>query len=312
MKNPFLFIFCFFLLSFSYSKAETWDEPWQKEIIQKSDYFVLGKVTEVNDHSLKIQIIKNIGKSKIENEIIIDDFFMLHLTSSSGHGVHFEFENGETAYFFLQKNKNGNYSLPTPTSGFALVDEENNVSATYRHSYHQALISQEIYEFTYLNIWHYYKKKKYKKNKISEFIKAQLEIEPAGFEDDEINQFFLQHVALETAYLLNLSPDFNLVMKFANSDNYHSRISAIQLLGIYNSTQSKEFLFSTLNNDKFTDFEKVIAIWALKKTDDKNYISKVKNLSDSLSDESNGFGGNIMDPRVGTYFPSPKEAAEKL
>lgn len=152
-----------FFLIYNQGKAETWNEPWQKEIIEKSEFFVLGKVLEKRDHSLKIEIIKDFGTNKIEDEIIIDDFFMLDMTSSSGHGTHFTLEKDETIYLFLQKNKNKNYSLPTPTSGFAELNNENNVSATYRHSYHQTLISRDVYEFTYQNIWNYYKEKKYER-----------------------------------------------------------------------------------------------------------------------------------------------------
>lgn len=114
------------------------------------------------------------------------------------------------------------------------------------------------------------------------------------------------------AYLLDLKPEFKLVSKFANSENYHSRISALQLMGNINSTESKEFLFSTLSNEKFNDFEKVIAIWSLKSIGDKTYINRMKEIKDDLSEEQEGFGGNIMDPRVGTYFPSPKKAVELL
>jgi len=301
-----------FILAFNQIKAETWDEPWQKEIIQKSDYFVLGKILEANEGSLKVQIIENFGKKKIENEIIIDNYFMLDLTSSSGQGVHFILDKAETVYLFLKQNSNKNYALPTPTSGFAIIDADNNVSATYRHSYHQTLISKEVYELTYKNIWSYYKENKFDKEKIEEFVNTQLNNVPAGFEDNEINQFFLQHTALETAYLLDLKPKFELVSKFANSENYHSRISAIQLMGNINSPASKDFLIHTLSDEKFTDFEKVIAIWSLKNIGDETYITRVKEMKDDLSDEASGFGGNIMDPRVGTYFPSPKEAAERL
>lgn len=305
-------LFLLFAFTFHQAKAETWDEPWQKEIIQKSDYFVLGKIIDVNDSSLKVQIIENFGKETIEDEIIIDNFFMVKLTSSSGHGVHFILDKDEIVYLFLKQNGNKNYSLPTPTSGFAIVTDDGNVKGTYRHSYHQTLISKEIYELTYKNIWSYYKENKIDKVKINKFINAQLKSIPSGFDEHEINQFFLQHTALETAYLLDLKPAFKLVEKFANSDNYHSRISAIQLMGNINSTKSKDFLLATLTNEKFTNFEKVIAIWSLKKIGDKTYINKVKNSKNELSDEVNGFGGNIMDPRVGTYFPSPQQAAEKL
>lgn len=199
------------------TNAETWNEPWQKEIIQKSDCLVLGEVLDADNKAVKVKVIKGFGDNKTADEITIDGFFLLTLTSSSGRGVHFNLEAGKKYYLFLKKNDTGNYSLPTPTSGYAYVDDEQNVIATYRHSYHQALVPQDIYELTYQNIWSYYKKKK------------------------------------------------------------------------YNS-----------------------AIWSLERIGDKAYISKLKKMQNELSDEDGGFGGNIMDPRVGTYFPSPRGAVSSL
>jgi hypothetical protein len=261
---------------------------------------------------VKLKLIKNFGDKTLPDELLIDDFYTLNMTSSSGHGVHFNFEKGEKLYFFLKKNDKGNYSLPTPTSGFANLNVENNVVATYRHSYHQALVPKDVYEFTYKNIWSHFKKGKFDVDSITAFIQHQLNQPPAGFEEDQVALFFLQHVALETAYLLGIKPSFTLIEKFALSDNFHSRISALQLLGNLNTKESKELLLSTMKNELCGNFEQVIAIWALKRINDPSYIKKLKALSDQASDEMTGFGGNIMDPRVGTRFPSPKEAIEAL
>ncbi len=312
ISSRFIAVLLSILVSTIVSHAETWDEPWQKEILQKADYFILAEVIDDNEDWVKLKLIKNFGDKTLPDELLIDDFFMLNMTSSSGHGVHFRFQKGQKFYFFLKKNANGNYSLPTPTSGFANLNAENNVVATYRHSYHQALVTQDAFEFTYKNIWSYFKKGKYDVDSINRFVQQQLSQPPAGFEEDQVALFFLQHVALETAYLLGIKPSFALIEKFALSDNFHSRISALQLLGNLNTKESKELLLSTMKNELFGNFEQVIAIWALKRINDTSYIKKLKGMSDQASDEMIGFGGNIMDPRVGTRFPSPKEAIEAL
>lgn len=310
LKTTLIFII---LSCFAETRAETWDEPWQKEIIQKSEVFIFGKVIETDGKTAKVEILKNLSSTELEDEITIEEFFLLALTSSSGRGVHLSLETGSSYYFFLKKNDNGNYSLPTPTSGYAYLHEEKNIVATYRHSYHQALVSQEIYELTYINIWNYYKTGKFHDEKINEYISSQLAIKPASFENqDEINIFFSQHVALETAYLLDLSPDFEKVTSFISCDNFHLRVSALQLLGNYKTDKSKDILLKSITNEDHSDFEKVIAIWSLKKIADPNYISKLKQIQDNLSDEETGFGGNIMDPRIGTYFPSPRSAIEDI
>ncbi len=309
MKFLFSLLFLFLVIE---TKADTWNEPWQKEIIEKSDYFILGKVIKATNESVKLHVLHNFSQDRLDVDIIIDNFFLLNLTSTSGSGKKFELKNNETYYLFLKKNEKGNYSLPTPTSGYAHMDDEQYVSATYRHSYHQAVLPQEIYEFTYLNIWNFYKYNKYDKKQINEFVDFYLSKEPAGFEDEEIETFYHQHAAMETAYLLGLAPKFNLVEKFAVSENFHSRISALQLLGNYTSKEAKNLLFDSLSEELYTNFEKVIAIWSLKKIGDKKYIQSVVDIKDALPEDAMGFQGNIMDPRVGTIFPSPKEAAEKI
>lgn len=312
MKNIKKLLFALiFLFSFSNLIAETWNEPWQKEIIQKSDYFVFGKIIENSGKNVKVQIVKRFGNQIIPDEIIIDNYFLLDLMSASGESMTTDLKKESSYYLFLKKNKNNNYSLPTPTSGFALLDDEN-VRATYRHSYHQALIPQSIYEVTYENIWNYYKTEIFDKTKITNFINEQISKSPAGFEENEISSFYLQHSALETSYLLDFSPDIKSILKFAQSDNFHLRVSALQLLGNYKTKESNDFLVSTILNKTSSNFEKVIAIWSLKKSGNKEHIEILKKNISQLSDKSEGFGGNIMDPRVGTYFPSPKGAVENL
>src|SRR5690606_21441609 len=156
---------------------------------------------------------------------------------------------------------------------------------------------------TYKNIWNYYKNKKFDKEEIMTFINKELSEKPATFDDKEIDTFFLQHSALETAYLLNLAPNLDEVLKFAKSDNFHSKVSAIQLLGNYKNEKAASFLFSIVQNDEFDNFQKVVAIWALKKSNNKKYIQKLKEVKNKLSDKAKAFGGNLMDPRVGTHFP---------
>lgn len=293
--------------------AETWNEPWQKEIIKNSDYFVLAKVlSNVDSIGTEIEIIKYFGNQKLEGKVLINGFSLLNMTSSSGHGVHLNFKKDQTIYFLLNKRKDGNYAISTPTSGFAVLDSDNNIYATYRHSYHQAKVPQKIYEKTYTEIWNYYKTGKFENEKIQPFIDEYIEKSPAGFEEDEISTFFLQHVAMETAYLLDLQIELDKLKKFIESENFHSRVSALQLLGNSNSESTKVYLFDFISNEQNENFEKVIAIWSLNKIGGKMYKKKLQEIVDNLSDERTGFGGNIMDPRVGTHFPSPKGAVEEL
>lgn len=76
-----------------------------------------------------------------------------------------------------------------------------------------------------------------------------------------------------------------------------------------------QLLFSRLNVISDTTrghFVQVVCIWTLsefKPTELKEQLIKV-NLT--ASTEDNGFGGDIMDPRVCTHFPDVKSAVEQL
>jgi hypothetical protein len=310
MSRFFFFLFlCFFV---QHSKATTWDEPWQKEIIQKSKYFVYAKVLNADEKTLEIEVIKSIG-GELSGKIIINGFFMLNLCSaSSGNNPGFElFSGGDVGYFFLSKSEDDKYQLPTPTSGFAkIVNAE--VYATYRHSYHQASVPIDVYELTYKEIWKYYHKGKPDLKLLQVFIEENLAKKPSGFKEDEIKTFFLQHVALETAYLLNMSLDFNMMKKFAESENYHSQISAIRVIGLRNDKLSKDYLLNFITSESTNNFAKVMAVWSIRDFKDSSLITKLIRKENEVSDEDTGFGGNLMDPRVCTYVPSPKSAIEEL
>lgn len=311
--NAILLLFIFILGIQKSTYAETWNEPWQKDILKNADFFVLANViSNEEDVGTTIEILKHFGNQSLSGEVLINGFSLLDIRSSSGHGVHLNFEKGQTLYFLLTKGEDGNYTLPTPSSGFAGVDEEKNVYATYRHSYHQALVPQEVYEKTYSEIWNYYKTSNYDQVFVMDFIHENLAQPPAGFEPEDLNTFFMQHVALEMAFLLDISIDLQQLKAFVEYENFHANISALQLLGNSKDEDVKEYLFNYIKNEKNENFQKVIAIWSLRKIGDQKYINKLKAIKNKLSEDQTGFGGNIMDPRVGTYFPSPKRAVENL
>ena len=296
------------LLAISFqSFATTWNEPWQKEIIRKAEYFVKAEVITSSDSMITLNIESSIGET-LEGEIIVNDFFLIEICSwSGGHGPEFRFEKGVEGYFFLKKGEDNNYQIPTPTSGFNMI-RNNEVQANYRHSYHKALVPLDLYELTYTQIWNKYHGETVDDKAIVKFIDQTLSKEPAGFEEDEINLFFKQHVALETAYLLELNLDFEVLKKFSESDNFHSKISSIRAMSHQNTTKTVSYLFDFIESEENEDFTKVIAIWTLLKFENDDVYKRLVKLKKKLSEESTSFGGNIMDPRVCTFFPSPKGA----
>jgi hypothetical protein len=294
--------------------ATTWNEPWAEKVIIGADYFVLSEIMSYDEEKgVKIKILKQFGGDKLPNQIQITGFYLLQLTSTSGgHGPEFKFSNIDKSYFFIKKNDKGEYCIATPTTGFDVVKGEN-VNATYRHSYHQALVPSEIYEMTMTAIFNNYHQVPYDKRAIIDFIDLQLSKRPAGFEENEIKTFFTQHVALESIFHLKLAGQFNKILPFFNdSSNFHNRFSAARALTAYNSDETKQMLINKIANNKDDDFVTVQCIWTLQGFKAIELKSELQKLVVKASTEENGFGGNIMDPRVGTDFPDVKSALEDL
>lgn len=313
--NKLFFITLLFLFGTIKSMATTWDEPWADKVIKQADYFVLADIISYNDDTgIKIKIVKQLGGETLPNEIEITDFYLLNLMSvSGGHGAEFpKFKDIKQSYFFIKKNSKGKFCISTPTSGFDYVDGDN-VYATYRHSYHQASVPIDIYEMTMSAIFNNYHNLDYNKKLVTDFIDKTLSTKPAGFGDDEINTFFLQHAALETIFHLRLDKYFNLVLPFFNdSTNFHNRVSAARALIANNNTEVINLLLNKIATNKEDDFTTVICIWTLKEFKPTEIKSDLEKLVESASTQDNGFGGNLMDPRVATGFPTVKSALEDL
>lgn len=293
--------------------ATTWNEPWHDKVVKEADYFVLAKVDSFDlEHGVSIDIIKSIGGNPLNGKIRITDFYLLELCSSSGHGPEFHFQGIEECYFFLKKNAKGNYCLATPTSGFAnLIDS--NVYATYRHSYHQSLVPVDVYEKTMLAIFNNYHNLPYDTLYITDYVKKYVSQKPAGLNENELKTFFAQHVALECAYHLRLVGYYSNLLPFlADSLNFHNQISAARALISYNTAECKQELLNSVNDPNKSTFVQVICIWTLVELKPVEYKDELKKLIKKASTEENGFGGNIMDPRVCTHIPDVKFALEEL
>jgi hypothetical protein len=306
------FIFTLLALISLSSHATTWDEPWQKEIIENAEFFVLAEILSCDkEKGLEIKLIKTFGAS-LEGSLIIDDFFMLDICSSTGgQKPEFHFLAGSQGYFFLKKSDHGSYAIPTPTAGFDRI-YEGEVIATYRHTYHQASISPELYELTYSEIWNYYHKSAYSNDKIMTFVEEQIAIEPASLVETESVLFFKQHAALETIFLLDIEIDFLSLKPFAESEEFHASISGLRAMKNCDVKEAGIFLMNFVLDSKHDNFRKVIAIESLWEICTLKQKKKIWNNRTYLSEDSEGFGGNIMDPRVCTHFPSPRSAVERL
>ncbi|MGL5888998.1 MAG: hypothetical protein ACRC3B_03895, partial [Bacteroidia bacterium] len=220
--------------------ATSWDEPWQDSVICKADFFVLAEIGHVNRHKgVKLKILKTLAGNELKGTIKVDNFYLLDLCSySAGHGPEFYFPKGRS-YFFLKKNSGNTYSIATPSAGFDYV-EENKVFATYRISQHRSIVPVDVYEKTMTALFNHYHSKAFDLNYVHNFITTQLSKKPAGYNKDEISEFFLQHAALECIYHLKLPGYYERILPFLNdTSNYHIQISAARALASCNTDDCK-------------------------------------------------------------------------
>ncbi len=312
----FLFIFLFCLITSQAAQATTWNEPWQDEVIRLSDSFIKVEITENKGSQATADVVKLLAGSETPKTIVLKNYSALQLISLSDKGeLGLPFKIGGSYYLFVKKDVKGQfYQIPTPTSGWARI-EGKNVYATYRHSYHQALVPEEIYEKTMQAVFNGIKGKSYDENFITGFINEQLSQKVGTLDDDNPennNRFFLQHAALETFYYLGKGTDIRILMPFINTNSAHVQISACRAVSKLNTAESKEILMKFIEGNG-NGFAKIMSVRGLKQLNAKEMLNRLKVFLKTGTDEETGFGGSIMDPRVGTFFPaSVKESVQSL
>jgi len=313
MKRSVKLLIALILLISTNSYATTWDEPWAEKVIQESTSFVLAKIVSSNpEKGIKIFVLKTLGGKQLTDTILINNFYLLSLCSSSGEGPEFETQVVDSCYFFLRQNEKKQFCIATPTTGFDYVTD-GQVVATFRHSYHQASVPVAIYEKTMTAVFNNYHNLPYDTAYIEKFVSENLSKSPAGFSENEVSAFFLQHVALECVYHLKLPVKETILFPFLNDKkNFHNQVSAARALRACNTEATKQEFLKIISDTTKRGFVQVMCVWSLaefKPTELKEPLQKIMAYA---SDESDGFGGNIMDPRVCTGIPSLKNALKEL
>lgn len=304
-----ILILCLSILSaplFSLS----WDEPWQDEVMRESDYFILARVLDPKPGSVKIQVIKQFGDKKVEDQITLEGFHMLRPCANDTSSPSFFFTVIDTVYLFLKKKDIG-YCIPTPTAGYAIVSS-GKVLATFRHSFHQVQVSMGTYEKCMGAIWNSYKGLPYDKKIVTEYVEKPLKQKPAGFNEKEIGLFFSQHIALEMSYHLKLTDNFALVKNFVNCPNNHLMISAVQAMGNYETPEAKKMLVAFLKDPAKDNFTKVLAVKSLVRLNPKEHKAELRKIWETASQSPIAFSSNPSDPRNCTELPTLKDALQML
>ena len=297
--------------------ATTWDEPWMEVVIKDADAFVKADVTENRPDGFKATLLKHLAGENVSKEFKVTGFSLLHFSSYSAKEDVFRFNPDLDYYLFLKKGKKeGQYLIATPTTGWAIIISEG-VNATYRHSYHQALVPEDVYEESMSAIFKKLHNEKVKSDTIIAYIEKHLSKEPAlpsksDGNEDVLKKFFLQHVALELFRYFGTAEKIDLIDPYLSTDDYHVQISAVRAIGRINTNDSKRRLIEFIESDR-VGFAKVMAVWGLERLNAVEYKGHLNAFLKNGKDEETGFGNSIMDPRVGTHFPrSVKAAVEDL
>ncbi|MEO7984805.1 MAG: hypothetical protein ABI688_12060 [Bacteroidota bacterium] len=296
------------------SNATTWDEPWAEKVIKEAGSFVLGKVISSDpEKGIEIVVLKMLGSDVIKDTIQITNFYSLHICSSSGgHGPEFRTRTIDSCYLFIKKNSKGQFCIATPTTGYDYAFE-GMVTATFRHSYHRASVPVNIYEKAMTAVFNNYHGLSYDKDYMEKFVNEYLTRAPASFGAEEMNIFFLQHVALECVYHLKLDVKEALLLPFLNDkNNFHNQVSGARAMSAKNTEISKRELLKAIGDTANGNFVRVMCVWSLASFNAREIKAQVQEIEKTASDEREGFGGDIMDPRVCTRIPTLKNALKEL
>ena len=121
----------------SIAAADTWDEPWHDEVIRDAVALVRAKQVAVDKGDVvRCELVKQVAGEPVPS--------VFRLTGLVSH--HSGPQIGAEQYLFLAETDAPDvFKVITPTAAAAPITPAG-VHATYRHSYHQALIPEDLYE----------------------------------------------------------------------------------------------------------------------------------------------------------------------
>jgi hypothetical protein len=294
--------------------SHSWDEPWHDDVSRSATSLAFYKVTQNYESHVELKLIKHLAGLKTSETLTTSGYYLYDLASSSSgsdeHGI--GLQNDQQVYVYLMADGQ-KYKLATPTAGYDEITEDGSVAATYRHSLHKTKIDRTTYENTQTCIFDIAHGKDCPERVISKYILEPLslrvaELSPEATQED-YDLFFKQHVALETAFLINYSLPPDIIDKFLLSRFFHVQISAVRALSVSNDENKTAKLSSFIELDENTDIAKVMAVIMLDRLNADDQVEFLEGILEESSEANVHLGANIMDPRVSTWYPTSVKAA---
>ncbi|MEZ6194811.1 MAG: HEAT repeat domain-containing protein [Planctomycetota bacterium] len=286
----------------------TWNEPWHDEVVRGSAAFVKARVIR-NEDGVRVWFrrSKHLAGMDVPPVFSVDRYTRIRLQSySTGSYPDLNFAVGEEVYLFLDREtRPPGWGLATPASAVAGISPQG-VSATYRISMDQALVPPDVYERSQVAIFRHLHDEPVDRAWADEFMETWLRKPPAELvigSAEASGDFFMQHVALELFHRLGGDEDVALLEPFLTCPTAQTRVSAVRALGRIDTEAARERLLAYLKA-KSDGNSRWMAVEALRRQDARALAPRLRALLVNLDDERAGFRLNIMDPRVGTRFPS--------
>lgn len=307
-----LTLLALFFLSFNLC-AHTWDEPWHKTVVSNATTLALYEVVQNKGDSLTLKLKKHIAGEKTKEKIDVSTFHLYGVMSSSSVADHhnFHYEIGQLVYAYLKGSDQG-FSIATPTAGIDGILDDGNVAATFRHTLHKTLLEPEQYEIAQQCIFESLHNGSCEQQVITRFIEPLIQrvavLSPQATKED-YNLFFKQHAALETSYLIGHSLSSELLNPYLESDFFHVQVSAVRALSVSQIPGKQNQLLEYALNQEKEAIARIMAIIMLNEIGAYNQAEELENQLPNLSQEEVSMADNIMDPRIGTWYPSSVKAA---
>lgn len=293
--------------------ATTWNEPWHSEVVRDAQTFGLYQSVDVKGNAVNFHLLKHLAGINTGGSIEVNGFYALTLDSySPSEPVRFEFKNGSKYYLLLKRSKSEHgWEIATPTSGFAEITPQG-VVATYRISTEQAYESEPIYELTQICIYRHLHGAACS-SEVYTFIDRETALKPAILSSDSTEaddqQFFEQHAALETAYLIGYSIPISKLQPFLDCPFFQVQVSAVRALGVSTTPDKADLLLRYVENNNRSGEARIMAVLMLKILNARQFASELKTYEKEAPADEVNIVGDIMDPRVGTTFPESVQAA---
>lgn len=298
------------------ASAHTWNEPWHREVVKQADSFGLFELVD-DKHGTALKRIRVLAGVATPDTFALSGYYQPGYFNSGDHEDHFGLKEGQRAYLML-KQEGERWLLATPTAGVDLLREDAFVAATYRISFHQTLQRPDAYERVQACVFRSLHRETCDVAILASDLDAPLREKAAVLSEtataEEQDLFFRQHVALETAYLLNRNLSLALLEPFLKSDFFHVQLSGVRALAANQDPNRDARLLEFIRDDSRTPVARVMAVRMAQELGHAALLDQIRAYGPQASeDESHLPIGSIMDPRIGTAYPSSlKQAIEML